>query len=43
MSEKIYTIEEIKKMLKEILKNTPVYNVILFGSYAKTLQQKIAI
>ncbi len=35
MSEKIYTIEEIKEMLKEILKDQPVYEVILFGSYAK--------
>ena len=35
MSEKIYTIEEIEKILKEILKNQPVYKVILFGSYAK--------
>lgn len=35
MSEKVYTIEEIKKILEEILKNEPVYQVILFGSYAK--------
>lgn len=35
MSEKIYTIEEIKQILTEIFKNMPVYNVILFGSYAK--------
>ena len=35
MSDKIYTIEEIKKILKEILKDKPVYQVILFGSYAK--------
>lgn len=35
MSEKIYTIEEIKAMLNEILKEEPVYQVILFGSYAK--------
>ena len=35
MSEKIYTIEEIKEMLKEILKDQPVYEVILFGTYAK--------
>ena len=35
MSKKIYTIEEIKKILNEILKNEPVYQVILFGSYAK--------
>ena len=34
MSEKIYTIEEIKRMLEEILKDQPVYQVILFGSYA---------
>lgn len=35
MNEKIYTIEEIKKILKEFLKDKPVYQVILFGSYAK--------
>lgn len=35
MSEKIYTIEEIKEILKEILQNEPVYQVTLFGSYAK--------
>ena len=35
MSEKIYTIEEIKDILNEILKDEPVYQVILFGSYAK--------
>ena len=35
MSEKIYTIDEIKKILKQVLKNQPVYKVILFGSYAK--------
>ena len=35
MSEKIYTIEEIKSILEEILKDEPVYQVILFGSYAK--------
>ena len=35
MSEKIYTIEEITNMLKEILEDKPVYQVILFGSYAK--------
>ena len=35
MSDRIYTIEEIKKMLEEILKDKPVYQVILFGSYAK--------
>ena len=31
MSEKIYTIEEIKRMLEDILKDQPVYQVILFG------------
>lgn len=35
MSEKIYTIDEIKAILKKVLENMPVYNVILFGSYAK--------
>lgn len=35
MSEKIYTIKEIEEILKEMLKNEPVYQVILFGSYAK--------
>ena len=35
MSEKIYTIDEIKKILKNFLKDKPVYQVILFGSYAK--------
>ena len=35
MSEKVYTIEEIQKMLAELLKDKPVYKVILFGSYAK--------
>lgn len=35
MSEKIYTIEEIKNMVQEILKNFAVKKAILFGSYAK--------
>ncbi len=35
MSDKVYTIEEIKTMLKELLSDKPVYQVILFGSYAK--------
>lgn len=35
MSEKVYTIEEIKKMLSELLRDKPVYKVTLFGSYAK--------
>lgn len=37
MSEKVYTIKEIKETLSEILKNKPVYKVILFGSYAKNV------
>ena len=40
MSEKIYTIDEIKEMLKVILKEMPVYTVILFGSYAKNKATK---
>ncbi len=35
MSDKVYTIEEIKHALNEILIDKPVYQVILFGSYAK--------
>ena len=35
MSEKIYSIEEIKNILKEILRNFDVKRAILFGSYAK--------
>ena len=35
MSDKIYTIEEIKEILQELLNNQPVYQVVLFGSYAK--------
>lgn len=35
MTAKIYTLEDIKKMLKEVLINTEVEKAILFGSYAK--------
>lgn len=35
MSKKVYTIEEIKLILAKLLKNLPVYQVVLFGSYAK--------
>lgn len=35
MSSKIYTIEELKEMLSEILKKFSVKKAILFGSYAK--------
>ncbi len=40
MSEKIYTVEEIKNILKDILNDEPVYQVILFGSYAKSKATK---
>ena len=40
MSEKIYTIEEIKAILQKVLKNMPVYHVVLFGSYAKNMATK---
>ncbi len=35
MSEKIYTIEELKIILQDIFKNSVVKKAILFGSYAK--------
>lgn len=35
MTTKIYTLEDIKKMIKEILIQTEVEKAILFGSYAK--------
>ena len=35
MIDKVYTIDEIKEILKEFLKDKPVSQVILFGSYAK--------
>lgn len=35
MTTKIYTLEDIKKMLREILIHTDVEKAILFGSYAK--------
>ena len=31
MNKEIYTISEIKQILKEILKSMPVYKVVLFG------------
>lgn len=40
MSEKVYTIEEIKNILTKTLENMPVYSVILFGSYAKNSANK---
>lgn len=35
MTKKIYSIDDIKKILNEILNNTDVETAILFGSYAK--------
>ena len=35
MSQKIYTLEEIKNLLEIILTDEPVYRVVLFGSYVK--------
>lgn len=35
MSERIYTIEELRDILKDIFKNSAVKRAILFGSYAK--------
>ena len=40
MSEKIYSIEEIRQVLQELLKNMPVYSVTLFGSYANNTATK---
>ena len=40
MSEKVYTIEEIRTILQDILKDKPVYQVILFGSYAMGTPQE---
>lgn len=42
MSEKVYTIDEIRQKLEEVLKNTPVQQVILFGSYAKNNANKVS-
>ncbi|MCI8622012.1 MAG: nucleotidyltransferase domain-containing protein [Clostridia bacterium] len=38
MNTKIYSIEEIRKILSEILIDTEVKKAILFGSYAKNMQ-----
>lgn len=35
MNDKIYSIEELKAILKEVLSNFDVKKAILFGSYAK--------
>lgn len=38
MTKKIYSISDIKNILKEIFYNTDVEKAILFGSYAKNTQ-----
>lgn len=38
MSDKVYTIEEIKKIVQEILEKSDVKKAILFGSYARNMQ-----
>lgn len=35
MSDKIYTLDELKKIFEEVFKNFAVKKAILFGSYAK--------
>ena len=35
MTTRIYTLEDIKEMLREVLMHTEVEKAILFGSYAK--------
>ena len=40
MTNKIYSIDEIKNMLQEILCDTDVERAILFGSYAKKKPSK---
>lgn len=35
MSEKVYSIDELRSILKEIFNNFAVKKAILFGSYAK--------
>ena len=40
MSQEVYSIDEIKEILATLLKNMPVYSVILFGSYAQNNANK---
>lgn len=40
MTNKIYSLNDIKKMLGEVFKNTDVEKAILFGSYAKNNPDK---
>ena len=41
VSEKIYSVNEIKEMLFNYLVNTKVRKVILFGSYSKNMATKV--
>ncbi len=40
MTTKIYSINDIKKLLNEVLRHTDVEKAILFGSYAKNVPTK---
>lgn len=40
--EKVYTVDEIKFVLKDVLNDKPVEKVILFGSYAKNEANKLS-
>lgn len=42
MSEKIYSIDEIKNIIQEVLTKFPVKKAILFGSYAKKKQTSLS-
>ena len=42
MTTKIYSINDIKKLLSEVLNNTDVEKAIWFGSYAKNNPTKIS-
>ncbi len=39
LQDKVYSITELKEKIANIVKNLPVYCVILFGSYAKGLAE----
>lgn len=40
MNKKIYSLNDIKQMMKEVLQSTEVEKAILFGSYAKNTQNR---
>ena len=42
VSEKIYSVNEIKEMLFNYLVNNKVRKVILFGSYSKNMATKVS-